>query len=268
VCSAARFAVDEYSLVVPGDWAVAIHVIDGLAASDQAAEVGSLNDDNFDPAPKKNAGVIGAAVYRGSKQTYVVASSAQDGAAGAMLTYSVPGGSAARHIVYDAPEASDATSSVTSSVDGDRCTLSIQAGSGGGITGHPLMFQVGPASGGCTVKEDTDVPAASPPPGGGITPIGGSGGTGSSSGGSSASNGGSSNGGSSNGGSSNGGATNSRASNGGSDTAGSGGGDSVSSSSDSGGCNVGHGERRHAPLSVLALAFVALATRRRRQARA
>ena len=79
-CNAARFAVDEYSLSVPGTWAVAIHVIDGTGSSEAAAQVGSLNDDNFDPAPKQNAGVIGAAVYRGSKQSYVVASSAQDGA--------------------------------------------------------------------------------------------------------------------------------------------------------------------------------------------
>ena len=49
----------------PGPYAVAIHAIDGLGAAEAPADVGSLNDDNFDPAPKQNAGVIGAAVYRG-----------------------------------------------------------------------------------------------------------------------------------------------------------------------------------------------------------
>src|SRR5258708_4916833 len=85
-----------------------------------------------------------------------------------MLTYSVPGASAARHIVYDAPEAADATSSVSSSLDAGRCMISIRAGSGSGMTGHPLMFQVGAASEGCTAKASTDVPPAAPPLGEGI----------------------------------------------------------------------------------------------------
>src|SRR5262249_55418438 len=112
-CSAARFAVDDYTLTVPGPYAQALHVIDGLGSGESPAEVGSLNDDNFDPAPKQNAGVIGAAVYRASKQSYVVASAAQDGAPANPMTYGVPGGSAARHIVYDAPEAGDGSSAVT-----------------------------------------------------------------------------------------------------------------------------------------------------------
>jgi hypothetical protein len=186
-CNAARFAVDEYSLTVPGTWAVAIHVIDGLGGGDAAAQVGSLNDDNFDPAPKQNAGVIGAAVFRGSKQSYVVASSAQDGAAGASFSYGVPGASPGRHIVYDAPEASDGTSSVTAAAAGGRCVLTIAAGSGGGIAGHPLMFGVAPAGDGCTVAAGTDVAPGTPPPGGGVTPnppgTGGVGGPGSVSGG-------------------------------------------------------------------------------------
>jgi hypothetical protein len=172
-CAAARFAVDEYSLKVPGPWAVAIHVIDGLASSDQPAEVGSLNDDNFDPAPKQNAGVIGAAVFRASKQSYVVASAAQDGVSPTNMTYGVPGGSAARHIVYDAPEASDGTSAVTVSAQSGRCVISITAGSGGGFAGHPLMFQVAAAASACAATEDTNVMPGMPPPGGGVSALDG-----------------------------------------------------------------------------------------------
>jgi hypothetical protein len=169
-CTAARFAVDEYSLKLPGAWAVAIHAIDGLASGEQPAQVGSLNDDNFDPAPKQNGGVIGAAVYRSSKQSYVVASSAMDGVSPTTMTYGVPGGSAGRHIVYDAPEASDGTSSVSTAVQSGRCAVTITAGSGGGFTGHPLMFQVASAANNCAATQDTNVMPGSPPPGGGVNP--------------------------------------------------------------------------------------------------
>jgi hypothetical protein len=169
-CTAARFAVDEYSLTVPGAWAVAIHVIDGLASGEAAAQVGSINDDNFDPAPKQNAAVMGAAVYRASKQSYVVASSAQDGASPATMTYGVPGGSASRHVVFDAPEAADGTSAVSVSAQAGRCVTSISAGSGGGFAGHPLMFQVAAATDNCTASQDTNVMPGAPPPGGGVMP--------------------------------------------------------------------------------------------------
>jgi hypothetical protein len=163
-CAAARFDVDKYSVTVPGPWAVAIHVIDGLAAGEEPATVGSLNDDSFDPQPKQNGGVIGAAVYRGSKQSYVVASGATDGASAATMTYGVPGGSPSRHIVFDAPEAADGTSAVTASAQSGRCVVVISAGAGGGLAGHPLAFQVAAAADGCTVKADTDVSPGIPPP--------------------------------------------------------------------------------------------------------
>jgi len=168
-CTAARFAVDEYSLKVPGTWAVAIHVIDGLASTEAPAEVGSLNDDNFDPAPKQNAGVIGAAVYRGTKQNYVVASSAQDGTSPTTLTYGVPGASAARHVVFDAPEQADGQSTVTAAAQAGRCVITITAGAG--FTGHPLMFSVSTAADGCKLSEDTNVQPGEPPPGGGVNPV-------------------------------------------------------------------------------------------------
>lgn len=173
-CNAARFAVDEYSLSVPGTWAVAVHVIDGLATGENAAMVASLNDDAVDLAPKHNAGIIGASVFRGMKQSFIVAASAQDGAAGSTMTYAVPGASAARHVVFDAPEAADGTSTVTATVSGSQCVVTVTAGGGGGTVGRPLMFSTAAATNGCTVSGSTDVPAGTPPPGGGTS--GGTGG--------------------------------------------------------------------------------------------
>jgi hypothetical protein len=170
----ARFAVDDYRVSVPGSWAVAVHVIDGLGAGEVPAQVGSLNDDNYDPAPKQNGSVIGAAVYRGSKQSFVVASSAVDGSVGATMTYRIPGGSASRHVVFDAPEDGSGGSVVSSSESSGSCLVTITAGAG--FAGRPLMFSVAAAPQGCVVSEDTDVPPGDPPPGGGVTPPPGGGG--------------------------------------------------------------------------------------------
>jgi hypothetical protein len=160
-CTTTRFSTDEYSLKVPGPWAVAIHAIDGLGASESPATVGSLTDGAYDPAGD-NGAILGAAVYRASTQSYVIASSAKDGAAGSTLAYSVPGGAAARHIVFDAPEDSGGQSIVTAAVQGDRCAISITAGAG--FAGHPLIFSVSSAAGGCVATEDTGVAGGQPPP--------------------------------------------------------------------------------------------------------
>ncbi|HEY2901493.1 MAG TPA: MYXO-CTERM sorting domain-containing protein, partial [Polyangia bacterium] len=173
-CSNVRIPVDEYLLKVPGPWAVAVHVLDGLGATEAQATVSSMNDPAYDPG-KANGGIVGAAVYRGSKQTYVVAASAMDGKAGDTLSYAVPGASSGRHIVFDAPEDGDGKSQVTATVAGDQCTVSITAGAG--FAGHPLMFQVSTAADGCKATEDTDVPSSGPPPGGGVAPIGNGGGS-------------------------------------------------------------------------------------------
>jgi MYXO-CTERM domain-containing protein len=167
MCDTGRFAADAYRVAVPGPFAVTIHVVDGLAATDSPATVASITDSSIDPSGK-NTGVIGASVFRSSKQSYVVASSAKDGASPTTMTYEVPGGSAGRHIVFDAPEASDGTSAVTATANGTACDVSITAGSGGGFTGHPLMFQIAAASGSCTPSDSTTVSPGSPPPGGGI----------------------------------------------------------------------------------------------------
>lgn len=165
-CTNARFAVDYYQIKIPGPKAIAVHVIDALGASEAPAEIGSLNDDNFDPAPKQNQGVLGAAVYRSQKQSYVVASSAARGTAGSTMTYGVPGASAARHVVVDAPEGSDGQSAVSAVAEGTRCVVTITAGAG--IAGRPLMFTVKGAADGCTVSASTDVASGSPPLGGGV----------------------------------------------------------------------------------------------------
>lgn len=171
-CDASRIPVDVYRVKVPGPWAVAIHVIDALAAGESDAVVGSLNDDTYDPAPKLNAGVIGAAVYRGTKQSYVVASSAVDGVTSANMTYGVPGAGPSRHAVFDAPEDGSGESAVTATAQGGRCVVSITAGKG--FAGRPLLFTLGSAAEGCTPKASTDVAPSEPTPGG----TGGSAGTG------------------------------------------------------------------------------------------
>jgi hypothetical protein len=140
-CDATRFAVDRYSLKVPGPWAAAIHVIDGLAASEAPARVGPLDD----------RGVMGASILRGSRQTFVVASSARDGAAGETLTYRLPGGTPARHIVFDAPEDTAGRSKVTTTVEEGGCRVTISAGPG--LAGRPLMFRVSGAREGCAATE-------------------------------------------------------------------------------------------------------------------
>jgi len=168
-CDAARFPVDKYTVKVPGPSALAIHVIDGLAAGDPPAIVGSLNDDQYDPAPKQNVGVLGAAVFRAGKQSYVVASSAADGASPTTMSYGVPGESASRHVVFDAPEAASGQSTVKAAAQGGRCVISISAGPG--FAGHPLLFGVASAADGCTPSEDTNVASGEPPKGGGATPI-------------------------------------------------------------------------------------------------
>jgi hypothetical protein len=167
-CTDARLAVDIYALAVPGPQATAVHVIDALASGEAPATVDALDDAAIDPA-HANGGVIGASVYRGMRRSYVIASSAANGAAGSSLSYGVPGDAAARHIVFDAPEAADGTSQVTATATGGRCAISIVAGGGGGLTGHPLMFSVDAAASGCTVHDGASAPPAAPPVGGGIS---------------------------------------------------------------------------------------------------
>ncbi len=165
-CTNARFPVDIYALQVPGPQAKAVHVIDGLGASEAPATVAALDDPAVDPAGD-NGGVLGAAVWRGGVQSYVVASSAADGMAGATLRYGVPG-TASRHVVFDAPEAGDGSSQVTATPKDGRCEITITAGAGGGMPGRPLLFNVDGAGQGCAVKDASSVPP--PASDGGVGP--------------------------------------------------------------------------------------------------
>ena len=159
-CASGRFASFAYSARLPGPRALGVHVIDGLAQDEMPAEVSSLNDAPNDSGGQ-NDGVLGAAVLRAMQQSYVIASSAQDGMAGATLSYEVPGKLAARHIVFDAPESSDGESSVATKVTGERCNVEITSGSG--FAGHPLIFGVSSAADGCKVSEDAGVTSTSTP---------------------------------------------------------------------------------------------------------
>jgi MYXO-CTERM domain-containing protein len=98
------------------------------------------------------------------------------GAAGATMTYGVPGGSASRHVVFDAPEDANGKSLVSAAVSGTRCVITITAGDG--FAGQPLLFEVSTAAGGCKATESTDVSSGTPPPGTGSGGAGSTGGTG------------------------------------------------------------------------------------------
>jgi hypothetical protein len=164
-CTDARFKVDIYVLKVPGPEATAVHVIDGLDANEPAATVASLTDASVDPMGH-NGAVLGASVRRGGRQSYVIASSAADGMAGASMSYEVPGATTARHVVFDAPEAADGTSSVATTVQSGRCAITITAGAGAGFTGHPLLLEIDSAANGCVASEQ-----GGPGPGdGGVAP--------------------------------------------------------------------------------------------------
>jgi hypothetical protein len=180
MCDTARFAVTELRVTVPGPSALAVHVVDGLATNDSAAEALAMGD--LDPS---NRAVVGASVKRGGVRTFVVASSAKDGIAGSSLGYAVPGDSATRHVVFDAPEDSNGESQVKAAAADGRCTITITAGSG--FAGRPLIFGVAGAQNGCVVTEDSPVGV---PSGDGGAGSGGSGGVGNSVDGGSVGNGG------------------------------------------------------------------------------
>jgi MYXO-CTERM domain-containing protein len=180
-CTDARFAVSEYSLTIPTSPSLAIHVIDGLGSGESPATVASLSDPTVDTTPAQNGGVIGVSVTRSSTLSYVVASSATDGKAGATLAYGVPGTSAARHVVFDAPEDANGVSTVAATAQSGRCLVSITAGGSNGYAGHPLIFDIATAASGCTASQAQAAPPPTAGSGNGAS-SGGSSGSGPSSG--------------------------------------------------------------------------------------
>ena len=181
-CTDARFAVSEYSLTIPTSPSLAIHVIDGLGSGESPATVASLSDPTVNTTPAQNGGVIGVSVTRSSTLSYVVASSATDGKAGATLAYGVPGTSAARHVVFDAPEDANGVSTVAATAQNGRCLVSITAGGASGYAGHPLIFDIATAASGCTASQAQAAPPPTAGSGNGASSGGGSSGSGASSG--------------------------------------------------------------------------------------
>jgi hypothetical protein len=149
VCTAARFDVGEYAVEIPGPQALAVHVLDALGSADAPADAVASTD----PA------VVGARVTRGGARSFVLASSAKDGAPGATLAYAAAGDMSARHVVFDAPEDPTGASTVTAHVNGDGCAIEITAGGGAGaFAGRTLVFQLATAKDGCSVTEDKPAP--------------------------------------------------------------------------------------------------------------
>jgi len=159
-CTGGRFATYAYSVQIPGPKALAVHVIDALAQGEAPATVGSINAAPYDAAGA-NAAVVGAAVWRSSKQTYVLASSAQDGAAGTELAYTLPGQAPARHVVFDAPEDASGSSDIAATAANGNCGVRITAGAA--HKGRPLVFQVAAAADGCAVVDEVAVVPSSTP---------------------------------------------------------------------------------------------------------
>jgi MYXO-CTERM domain-containing protein len=206
-CRISRAVVQEYVYEVPGPDVLAIHVLDGMPKGDPAADVAPMDTAPIDTTPAQNAGVVGASVYRGQKQTFVVEPATLP--APATLTYGVPGTNASRHVVFDAPADATGSTTVTAEAKGNRCVLTLTAGAG--VAGVPAIFALTPASDGCKVSEDANVAPGTVSPGsggfdrpGGGGPNGGGGGSGSGSG---TTGGGGSGGGSGGGGSNGGGVT-------------------------------------------------------------
>src|SRR4029079_4455660 len=113
--------------------------------------------------PAQNGGVMGASIFRSSKQTFVLEPVTLP--APATLTYGVPGTHPSRHVVFDAPADATGATAVTAKAEGGRCLISLAAGAG--VTGSPAIFTVGTAADGCTVSEDADVKPGTVSPGSG-----------------------------------------------------------------------------------------------------
>jgi len=175
-CRFSRLPTQEYVWEVPGPDVLAIHVFDGLAANDPVADVAPIDAPPIDASPAENSGaVIGASVFRSMKQTFVVEPATLP--APATLVYSVPGANPSRHVVFDAPADTMDRTTVTATVEGDRCKVTLTAGAG--VTGRPAIFTLATAANGCTVSEDADVPPGSVSPGtGGFMKPAGAGGKG------------------------------------------------------------------------------------------
>lgn len=162
-CRVSTFATNEYAYEVPGPDVLAVHVLDGLAKGEAAADVAPVDAAPIDATPAQNAGIVGASIFRATKQTFVLEPATLP--APATLTYGVPGTNPSRHVVFDAPADATGATAVTAKADGGRCVVTLTAGAG--FTGAPAMFTLAAAADGCTVSEDADVKPGTVSPGSG-----------------------------------------------------------------------------------------------------
>lgn len=147
-CTAARIPVDEYGLDVPGPEALAVHVIDARGTDEPPALVARLDVRAGDGG---GGDLVGAAVRRGARVSYVLAGATPGAAASSRLSYTVPGDLGARHLIFDAPEDADGRASVEATPESGGCRITIEPGGAKAFAGRPLIFEVAAAAAGCQV---------------------------------------------------------------------------------------------------------------------
>jgi hypothetical protein len=157
-CDKGRVSGGEYAVRVPGPSVLAVHVLDGLDASEAPADVAKI----IDPT------VTGAIVRRAGTTTYVVASTARDGVSSATMAYASRGDTATRHVVFDAPEDEAGRSTVSARAENGGCALTITAGGPGAYDGRPLVFTLAAAADGCQATNEK--PAEAPDTGSAAAP--------------------------------------------------------------------------------------------------
>jgi MYXO-CTERM domain-containing protein len=146
-CTAARFAVNEWSVSVPGPSSRAIHVLTATGAPGSAPAVIEGTDHR----------VVDTQI--GGRAVFVV----QRDGAGDTLTYKVPRAGDALHIVVDAPRGTTGRSDATAAVEGDQCAVTVRAHAGaGGLDGQPLIVRV---TNDCAISEDATRQGFTPPAG-------------------------------------------------------------------------------------------------------
>lgn len=134
-CMAARFPVHDYVLVVKGEDASAIHVLDTSGASEKL------------PPPKLTTAADHRVVSfdRGKRRAAVVVASHGDKP---KLEYRAAPG---YHVVLDAPGSRTGRANVTATLDGGLCVVSVTPAASGGLEARPLTISLSDA---CAVKED------------------------------------------------------------------------------------------------------------------
>ena len=145
-CDAARFQVTDYRAELPGPEPRALHVIEATGASGGARHAALSGD-----------GWTGVHIT-GTRDAVVVWPNVPGGA----VHYRAPRGKAVTHIVLDAP-ATDRKATVTATLDGDGCAVTVAAG--GSERATPVIVTL---DDGCAIAPDPErsgaIPGAPKPP--------------------------------------------------------------------------------------------------------